>query len=292
MRFILTLFIFSIFFGCKSNQNPEVEQQKHPPLEVSNNFKDYWFNGQAEITSYALEQDRYGEMRSGTAVLIFVTEDFLEDVQVKANQKSKTSQRVLKLNKTKKFNTGIYPYSIMTSVFYPLEEDNHALKVTHSVQEWCGHVYAQLNNRTNFEVKSHSYFEDEADQSYTLEKTFLEDELWTQIRINPEKLPVGEIEIIPSMEFSRLRHKEYKPYKAVAGIEKKGALFEYTIKYPNLNRQLTIWFETQFPFHITKWKEQIGEKATQATLLKKIQSAYWSKNSNSDAPLRDTLQLN
>lgn len=296
MQFIRTLLLFSILFGCNSPQKVEVdvvvEHEKNSPRYLSNEFKDYWFNGKAEITSYTLEQDRYSEMRPGTAVLIFVTEDFLKDVQVKANQKSNTTQSVLKLNKTKKFNTGIYPYSIMTSVFYPLEEENHALKVTHSVQEWCGHVYAQLNNRNEFEVKSHSYFEGEADQEYTLKKTFLEDEIWTQIRINPEKLPVGELEMIPSMEFSRLRHKEFKPQKAVASLEKIDATFEYCIKYPELDRKLTVWIENQSPFHITKWKEQIGQNVTQATMMKKMQSPYWSKNSNSDTHLRDSLQLN
>ncbi|MEX0998239.1 MAG: septum formation inhibitor Maf [Flavobacteriaceae bacterium] len=291
MRFITFLSIVSMLISCKTNQESEVENQV-PSRVLSNEFKEYWFNGQAEITSYSLEQERYGEIRTGTAVLIFVTEDFLPDVQVKANIKTETTQSVLKLNKTKNFNTGIYPYSIMSSVFYPLEEKNHALKVTHSIQEWCGHVYAQLNNRNDFEIKSHSYFEGEADQEYNLTKTHLEDEIWTQIRVDPSDLPVGEIEIIPSMEFSRLRHKEFKAYKAIASLEEIESSFEYSINYPELDRTLTIWFESASPYHITKWTEQIGESMTQATFMKKIQSAYWSKNQNKDAYLRDSLQLN
>tara|TARA_R110002072_G_scaffold48716_6_gene133148 strand:- start:6897 stop:7775 length:879 start_codon:yes stop_codon:yes gene_type:complete len=292
MRFITLLLLLTILISCQTNQESKVEKEQVSPRDLSNGFKEYWFSGQAEISSYTLEQDRYGEMRPGTAVLIFVTEDFLPDVQVKSNKKTEETQSVLKLNKTKNFNTGIYPYSIMSSVFYPLEEKNHALKVTQSIQEWCGHVYAQLNNRNDFQIKSHSYFEGEADQEYNHTKTNLEDEIWTQIRINPVDLPLGEIEIFPSMEYSRLRHKEFKAYKAIASLDQKESTFEYCIKYSGLDRKLTIWFESVFPYQITHWKEQIGESTTQATFMKKIQSAYWSKNQNNDAHLRDSLELN
>jgi len=292
MRFITFSLLISILCGCSGNQKPSSEQEKPLARVLSNDFKDFWYDGQAEITSYNLEQYRYGEMRRGTAVLIFVTEDFLPDVQVKANQQSETTKTVLKLNKTKNFNTGIYPYSIMTSVFYPLEEQNHALKVTNSVQEWCGQVYAQLNNRNDFEITSHSYFEGEADQEYKLSKTHLEDEIWTQIRVNPADLPLGEIEIIPAMEYSRINHKEFKPTPAVASLEQKDSIFEYCIKYPELERKLTIWFEATAPYQITQWKEQIGNETTQATKMKRIKSSYWSKNKNKDAYLRDSLKLN
>ena len=42
----------------------------------------------------------------------------------------------------------------MTSTFNPVNSKEHALKVSNSVQEWCGHVYAQLNNKKEFEIIS------------------------------------------------------------------------------------------------------------------------------------------
>ena len=77
--------------------------------QLSQEFKQHWFDGYAEINSYTLIQSRYGEQRNGSAVLIYVTEDFLADEQVKANQKSSTTIPVLKANRTKNFLTGIYP---------------------------------------------------------------------------------------------------------------------------------------------------------------------------------------
>lgn len=263
--------------------------------EPTQQFKDYWYQGQAEITSYKLEQARYGEMRNGEAVLIYVTEDFLPNIQVKADRQNTNNIPVLKLNATKNFNTGIYPYSIMQSTFYPVNNEQHAVKVSSSMQEWCGHVYTQLNNRSQFEIMSHSYFEGEADQDIKLDKAILENELWTQLRMDPQSLPTGDLEIIPSLEFIRLKHVSLKAYKASAEL-KDG---NYTITYPDLKRTLSINFNKAFPFEILGWEESFksgyGSNAkiltTKATKLKSIQSAYWGKNANADEGLRKTLGL-
>ena len=304
-KLILTALIFSIVFNsCKKNKTETsntlaISETKEEPLapktELSNTFKDYWYSGEAEITSYKLEQARYGEMREGNAVLVYVTEDFLPEEQVKADNYSKQIIPVLKLNATKNFNTGIYPYSIMQSIFYPVANNQHAIKISASIQEWCGHVYTQLNNRSDFEVMSHSYFQNEADQNFNIEKSWTENELWTKLRIDPKSLPTGEMNIIPSLEYSRLRHKTIKAYKAVASLE-NGA---YTLSYPELNRTLKINFNPEFPYEINGWEETsssgFGTSAktltTKATKLKTLKSAYWSKNTNSDEELRAALKL-
>lgn len=300
---IMTL-ISCISFNCKKesgeqellavNSNQEKEIQK-PKTPLSQEFKDYWYAGEAEISSYKLEQARYGEIREGNAVLIYVTEDFLPEVQVKADNRNSKNIPVLKLNATKNFNTGIYPYSIMQSTFYPVGNNQHAIKISSSMQEWCGHVYAQLNNREQFDIMSHSYFEGEADQHFKLEKAVLENELWTQLRINPQSLPTGNMEVIPSFEFTRLKHAEIKAYKVTA-ILSDGS---YALTYPDLNRTLSINFNPNFPYDITGWEETFksgfGPNAktltTKATKLKTIKSPYWQKNHNKDEVLRDTLLL-
>ncbi len=284
---ILALFMFS----CSS---PDKK-----PREISKNFKKYWYAGEAEITSYKLSQARYGELREGKAVLIYVTEPFLTDKQVKANQPNKNSAPVLKLNSTKNFNTGIYPYSIMNSVFYPLNFNDHALKIVTSVTEWCGQAYMQLNNRSGFDITVHSYFENEADKQLNLDTNILEDELWTQLRVNPENLPAGEIEIIPSFEFIRLNHNEIKPFKATTTLIKNNRFSTYTIDYKNLQRTLEITFQNEFPYTIEGWKETyksgFGNEAktltSSAEKIKTIKSAYWTKNSSTDVYLRDSLGL-
>ncbi|UJH91517.1 septum formation inhibitor Maf [Antarcticibacterium sp. 1MA-6-2] len=267
-----------------------------PQRELSEEFKEYWFTGKAEISSYELEQSRYGETRKGNAVLIFVTEDFLKDEQVKANEKTTNTIEVLKLNSTKNFITGIYPYSIMQSSFYPLEGKSHALKVAASIQEWCGQVYMQLNNRGKYEIVSHSYFAGETDEDLSLHKVHLENEIWNQLRIDPDLLPTGEIIIIPSFEYIRLAHIEIKPHPATAEFYQDGKLSVYRITYPELKRSLKIYFKPTFPYTIEKWTEITNhdgnEYYTTANKLSTIKMDYWTKNSNKDLPLRDTLNLN
>lgn len=305
---IIGILGFLIFIACSNIKADVTSNTMHSAVEVDNSgtekniteqFKKYWYAGEAEITSYQLEQARYGEIRNGEAVLIYVTEDFLAKEQVKADYQNKSNIPVLKLNSTKKFNTGIYPYSIMQSTFYPVGDHTHAIKVSSSMQEWCGHVYAQLNNREKFEIKSHSYFEGEADQEFSISKSILENELWTKIRIHPNDLPVGELKVIPSFEYTRLRHKEVKAYNAKGTIKKEGLTNTYILNYPELQRTLAITYASTFPYEIESWTETFisgfganaKELTTKATKIKKIKSAYWGKNSNSDEGLRETLGL-
>lgn len=274
-------------------------ESNSPKKPLSKEFKSYWYEGNAEITSYKLEQARYGEIREGKAVLIYVTEPFLPDVQVKADKSNPSNIPVLKLNKTKKYLTGIYPYSIMGSTFYPVGDNQHAIKTSLSVQEWCGHVYSQLNNRENFEFTSHSYFEGEADQSLTLDKAILEDELWNKLRIDPKGMPQGNLNIIPSLEYFRVQHQPVKAYNAMATLITSGELSTYIIEYKDTNRKLTINFNSAFPYQIESWEEEFksgfGANAkilvSKGTKLKTLKTPYWRQNSNKFEVLRDSLEL-
>ncbi len=306
-RFFPLLIFLMLLSGCNSSEEKSDSQKisakkkaaiTATPRNISKEFKDYWYSGTAEITSYSLMQERYGEIREGTAVNIFVTEDFLPDAQVKANNASEENISVMKLNQMKNFNTGIYPYSIMTSTFSPIATKEHPLKITNSVQEWCGQVYMQLNTRDDFEIESHSYFQGEADQKLSLPKTYLENELWNLIRINPEELPTGDVMIIPSFEYLRLRHKEIKEHNAFASLKQGDSITIYTLNYPDLQRQLMLVFSSTFPYEIEKWEEVNAADQndtlrlkTTATKLKRIKSDYWTKNRNENLNLRDSLQL-
>lgn len=318
IRFELALVLFAvvvcIFESCKektstnSNElahNTETKgESKIAPVEIetkalSEDFKTYWYSGNAEITSYELKQARYGEIREGKSVLIFVTEPFLPEKQVKADRSNPQNVSVLKLNATKKYLTGIYPYSIMSSTFYPVKDNHHAIKTSLSVQEWCGHVYAQLNNRDKFDFTSHSYFEGEADETATLEKAHLENEIWNKIRINPQTLPIGEIEMVPSLEFFRTSHQDIQAFQATASIQSSNGISSYNIDYINIERKLTINFSESFPYEIEGWTEEFksgyGPNAKTLTSsgkkLKRIRTAYWGQNSNEYVHLRDSLSL-
>ncbi len=305
---ILLAFGSTLFNSCKEKLTVTKEElvaiepsatPDAPKKALSREFKEYWYAGNAEITSYRLKQVRYGEIREGTAVKIFVTEPFLKEKQVKADGSNPDNISVLKLNATKNYLTGIYPYSIMTSSFYPVYDNTHAVKLAFSSQEWCGQVYAQLNNRDQFQIKSHSYFETEADEEISLTKNHLEDEIWNKIRIDPSTLPLGELKMIPSLEYIRLSHKELRAYSANAKLNTNEGITSYELTYPELNRTLTINFMEAFPFSIETWtdssKSGYGANAetltSTGTKIKRLKTPYWRQNGNKDLYLRDSLGL-
>jgi len=285
--------------SATTTSTPQKSTKLPQAQPTSEAFNAYWYAGKAELTSYELEQARYGEIHKGKAVLVYVTEDFNPEKQVKADQRRANNVPVLKLNATKKFFTGIYPYSVMTSTFYPVANNQHAIKVTSSIQEWCGHVFMQLNNRETFNVASFSYFESESDQKFTLDKVILEDELWTKLRMDPSQLPTGTQQIVPAFEMIRMRHIPFKTYEVNATLQHNGTTSTYTLDYQNLNRKLEIAFNTSFPYDILGWTETLsnGTKGvgntlvTKAKKIKQLKSAYWSKNSVKDSILRKELGL-
>lgn len=286
------LFLLAISLSCT---NPKPNPTTSPSLPLSSEFKSYWFDGTAEISSYVLEQSRYGAPREGSAVLIYVTEDFLPYKQVKANQKSESTQTVLKLNRTKNFLTGIYPYSIMTSIFSRLGQSRPLVKTTTSIQEWCGQAYLQLNRRENLEVKSHSYFEGEADQNLKFKDALTEEELWVWIRTQPDRLPQGTLDLLPSFEFIRLKHKPLQLYQAQAVLEQNDTLHTYSLTYAELQRKLSISFTKQAPHTILGWTEEDlknPNQTTRAQIKKTVKLPYWKLNNLGDERFRDSLGLN
>lgn len=264
-------------------------------------FGKYWYQGKAELTRYKLDQARYGEMHSGEAVLIFVTEPFLAEKQVKLEHGDPAKGvTVLKLNFVRKFFTGIYPYSLMTSTFTPVDfARTRTMKVTSQSQEWCGQTFMQLNFRDGrYAGQLRSYFEDEGDRAFDFAAAWLEDELWTRIRLAPETLPVGDVTVVPGLQYARLWHKEVRPEKARATLGAEGAQNVYTLDYAAIPRKLVIRFEKSFPFQIVSWEEtQPGGfdgsplLTTKAVATGSLNLDYWRRHGNADAHYRKELGL-
>src|SRR6478736_997100 len=217
-----SVFIFLLLTGCKIG-GPEDLPARNLGFDA---FGRYWYQGKAEVNSYALEQFRYGEKREAEAVLVFVTEDLSREKQVKLDvpeKAGKDAQKILKLNFTKKFITGVYPYSMLLSTFLPVYDSVPAVKIAASVQDWCGQTYAQLNFRNGaYQAERHSFFETEGDQELTL-KARAEDELWTLLRLNPNQLPLGKQNLIPGLLDLRFTHQPFKTYQATTSLQKTSA---------------------------------------------------------------------
>ncbi|MEM7204284.1 MAG: hypothetical protein AAF628_28755 [Planctomycetota bacterium] len=272
---------------------PTVSPPTQPPAGTTD---DYWYRGLAEVSTYDVERRRYGEARSGYAVLIFVTEDFLTEAQTKAEGRVPSGDRavnVLKLNRIERFETGIYDYSLMTSVFTPAD-GSPTLKTSTSIQDWCGHVWEQLNRRgESFRVTGHSYFQAEGDGGVQLPAHLLEDEVWTRLRLAPDRLPQGELQVIPSSVRARLSHR---PLTAVSargtlrdGTKPDERIYELAF---DRGRTLQISFAAAAPHRIRGWVEtERGQLVTRGTRRAITMTDYWAHNGNRDRGLRQPLGL-
>lgn len=303
-----TAVLLLAFTACERAQAPAPGRLAAPGgalLARTDAFRDYWRQGKAEISRFDLEQARYGERHRGHAVLIFVVEDFRLDRQVKSEIPGRgPAIPVLKLNFLKKFVTGLYSYSMMASVFTPLDLAAHPRtpKVTASSQEWCGHTWLQLNLRGGlYRATSHSYFEDEADESFALPATWLEDEVWTYIRLAPASLPRGRVRIVPGALSTRLRHRKPAVEDAIASLAPASdpARSRYTIEYPAARRTLTIEFARAFPHEILAFEETYPDPfgartrmlTSRATRTHSMRVDYWNRNRVQDRGLRERLGL-
>lgn len=319
MRRIAAGFGISLLVTACSGNLENVETTAPAATAVSPEFSRYWYTGQAELSRYRLQQNRYDDIHPGEAVLVFVTEDFLPTKQVKieGGETDETPTSVLKMNQIRRFTTGIYDYSINTSVFTPVAANQfpHTFKVVTSVQDWCGQTYTQLNLRGNkYQLEAHSYFQQEADQTASLEVVELEDELWTRLRLNPKNLPLGKLRIIPGTVAARLRHQplrveaasaELKPYRGVVfkPAQAGASLQAYTLTYPDTKRTLTIVFEQVFPYLIAGWEDtydgqmRFGNQTygsakpltTRAIRTTTLKSDYWQRHTRADTVLRQQL---
>ncbi|MCB9555156.1 MAG: hypothetical protein H6707_03560 [Deltaproteobacteria bacterium] len=273
---------------------------------VSPSFWKYWGDGQAELSGYEVITERYGKLRKGRAVLIFVTEThdrrhWVKDDRGTAPLRDRVS--VLKLNRTLNFQTGIYPYSVMTSVFSPVDRGVGRAafaptKITLSAQEWCGHVYHKLlAGRGGFHSELRSYFGDEGnsvEQVTTAEQVVYEDALLIQLRELDGAFAGGKDfrgQMIPALW--RLRKLHERPRAVAVEILRSSAQYagqaatRFEIRVAGWPTE-QIYVETRYPRKILGWTDAAGARAT---LKKSARLAYWRLNRPGDEQALERLGL-
>ena len=258
-------------------------------------FWAHWGDGKAEMNGYKLTQPRYGQKRSGSAVLIFVTEDMSDSLRVKADPGKHPKadvHPVMKLNAVRHFQTGIYDYKVMTSVFARVAAGWPLAKISFSSQEWCGHVYHQLLPRgSRIEGVFHSYFDGEADGTEDLplrDAGWFEDLLPITFRswLGAALEPGGSrtVPLLPSLLRVRLEHKPLAWTRATitrsataAALRVKAGAFQadtWTVAIVD-GPKTAYWIESTAPFRILGWRSDTGEEAE---LLGSTRLAYWKLN--------------
>lgn len=269
-------------------------------------FDAHWYDGKAELDGYRLVVSRYGENRDGTAVMIFVTEPFSESKRVKVDDAAAhpaDTFTALKLNLVRDFQTGIYDYNTMVSVFVRAESMEPA-KVSFSSAEWCGHVYSELTFQQK-EIRGTvaSYFEGESGP-VSLGRPgngVTEDELFIALRgLRKAFLPAGEtrtVPYLPGVFYSRLSHRKLEWTQATITRASAGEkvtvpagtfdAMRYDVKIAD-GRAGTFFVESAYPHRIVKWSlppDVSGE------LTGTVRMEYWRTHGNGDEKYLKDLGL-
>jgi hypothetical protein len=291
--------VFAAFFLAASGRPacagpPSLAPPGNP---FGKDFWKRWGDGKGELAGYDLTFPRYGQLRRGVAITVFVTETFSNALRVKSDPgKHPASDEfpVMKLNLVEDFATGIYDYNLLTSAFVALTPVNGraagaTTKVSFSSQEWCGGVWGQILFDAGFaRLSSHSYFDGEADQERTMAvpaDALAGDAilLWARGLAAPAVKPGErrEVPFVRSIEDARLGHRPVEMMRATLSREPQtssatvpAGTFEVDRRTVEIAGGPTwkIAVEAAEPHRIIAWETSDGQKAA---LLGSDRLEYW-----------------
>lgn len=281
------------------------------PAVAEPSFEAHWQDGRAEISGYRYTVTRYGSQRLGQAVAIYVTEPFSESRRVKVDDPRRDPAdtfEALKLNLVRDFQTGVYDYNTMVSVFVR-SRDLSLAKLSFSSAEWCGHVYEELLFERGGAVRQslRSYFEGEsaerslpAPPSQGAAVPVVEDQLFVLLRgLRGELLRPGEkrtVAFLPGTIVRRLAHQPLGYSTAVLARAAAPELVQvpagrilsdlYTIRVAD-GREGRFAIERAHPHRVVRWSFTspsraggTGEASESGELTGTARLAYWQLHDN------------
>lgn len=273
----------------------------HPRSTASSAFWRVWGDGRAELARYDVLTPRYGELHPAELVFITVTEPHDRRRWVKDDDAPAAERvNVLKLNISLKFETGLYPYSVLTSVFAPVDgyfaERFAPAKITLTAQEWCGQVFEALWPGEPASLREvRSYFADEGDDDATLATapgTLYEDALWVQLRELDGPFNGGAPwrgEMVPSLWRMRRAHGPVRPLQAEISRHQETEGAETRTVFELSLGAFRRRYEVDAAHRLVAWRASDGEVAR---LAESARLPYWALNRERDrVPQREALGL-
>lgn len=247
---ILMATAFAVFKGATIWQ----QEPKKPDLNADNEaFNIYWKN-KIEQTTY----QKIGDGDSTEAVLSYQIRDFsTQNWEIAQDQQSANTLPVLCFD-FQKNGRGATQIASNLSVFSATDTKlfPHSLKARFNEKNASKQTSLQAN------LVDFSYqFTDNSSKHYQLERTWLEDEIWTRLRQNPEQLPTGDFKMIPSL--GNGLGQNLSPEEATAQIDTliSDSSFVgknhkvYSLNFPKQKKTLAIVYKNLPPFQIIGWKE-------------------------------------
>jgi hypothetical protein len=270
-----------------------------PRAGASSAFWRQWGDGRAEMIGYEAITPRYGHLRPAELVLIYVTEPFSRRTLIKDDDaRGADRMDVLKLNVSERFQTGVYPYSVLTSVFCPTDairsERFAPAKIALSAQEWCGHVYLGVwPDERAYALRGMSYFasEGEVDEAVPCPAdTLYEDALLVQLRELDGPFHGGrdwEGALVPALWRNRRAHRPLAPTPArITRREIDRDLLRFSLESEGFTRTFDV--ERGGDRRVVAWSSSDGARAR---LRRSTRMAYWSLHGPGDEARRADFGL-
>ncbi|TMQ60994.1 MAG: hypothetical protein E6K76_00180 [Candidatus Eisenbacteria bacterium] len=282
-------------------------------------FGSYWHDGKAELDGYRYSVTRYGQLRRGQCAAIYVTEPFSRSKRVKvddASRNPKDTFDVLKLNLIRDFQTGIYDYNTMTSLFVR-SEDFDPVKASFASMEWCGNVYEELRVDPGLvSQRLSSYFEDESTSQEVRHPKggLMEEELFIRLRgLSGDYLRPGQAKTVPFLPSAFRRRLTHQPLRWTdARIERLAAAravtvpagrficFVYSVKIQDGPEGL-FFVDRAYPHRVVRWewRQATGagthlssESNDSGDLQGSTRTSYWKLHGEGDERYLRRLGLN
>jgi hypothetical protein len=278
--------------------HPRASLPARPQSRASAAFWQQWGDGRAELSGYRATVMRYGEPREAEIVLVYVTEPLDRETLIKDDAAGARSVPTLKLNYSERFQTGIYPYSLLTSVFAPVDAYLPTrfapVKITLTAQEWCGHVFHGVwPDALGYESQLLSYFASEGERTEHVDApadTLYEDALFIQLReLDGPFASGGEWrgQLVPRLWSSRRAHVPLRPVPArITRARQTEGIDRFTLTYDGVMRTFDV--EQGGARRIVAWTASDGERAT---LLRTERLPYWQLHGPGDERHRESLGL-
>ncbi|HEY3214869.1 MAG TPA: hypothetical protein VGK93_00100 [Candidatus Eisenbacteria bacterium] len=255
-----------------------------------------WDDGTAEFSTYVGTTRRYGEDRATEARIVVVKEDLLRATLVKSEQgpvPGKTLEAI-KLNVLVDFQTGVYTYHQMASVFFD-RRTMEVLKETMSHTEACGITYVRVGPKQGRLVhEAHSYWEGEADREVPLRWPAGGEPLyWDALPVSLRRWMAGpsgpseqRVWLLPSQVSGRSPVESTRPARAtirmsdVATIQVPAGRFAARrFEVQTAQGADTLWLDRRFPHTMLKLDTAAGRHLA---LRQTLRLDYWNRHRNGD----------
>ena len=300
MKFIKHIVLLAALLSPSLSQAVEITPAPEPAMDIKPDAlgqsglklvspfweKSMWEDGLAEVSTYALNQARYGTKYPGTATLIAVRETMDPTRAVKSRDGSGVP--VIKAMLQRHFVTGTYPYHQSATALIGREQ-GVIQRYLMSSMEWCGNAgKSWVNHGDSSPMTVMSYFDGYGDVQQDIalgSDGVLADTLWiwTRAWVAAGQPELPAFSVVDSQIEAKTVSTKARPATITAEAGKHGgSLFSsatpvahVTVTRGTNGAQVDRFIiGTKAPYTLFKW---IDSQGSEWTLKKSQRFAYWER---------------